>query len=76
MVKRGIDFKESIHTKVSVQDFSEMGKFKLTEEEIKAKYDGQLSPEMTMPTSHLIAKIFKVLSQTPVSTCVCVRVCV
>ena len=39
----------------------------LTEEEIKTKYDGQLSPEMTMPTSHLIAKIFKILSQTPVS---------
>jgi structure-specific recognition protein 1 len=39
----------------------------LTEDEIKTKYDGQLSQEMTMPMSHLIAKIFKVLSQTPVS---------
>ena len=38
----------------------------LTEEEIRDKYDGQLSVEMTMPTSHLIAKIFKVLSKVPV----------
>mmetsp|Transcript_20789 Transcript_20789/g.20146 ORF Transcript_20789/g.20146 Transcript_20789/m.20146 type:complete len:575 (+) Transcript_20789:89-1813(+) len=38
----------------------------LSEEEIKSKYDGQLTTEMTMPTSHLIAKIFKILSQTPV----------
>ena len=38
----------------------------LTEEEISTKYDGQLSPELTMPTSHLIAKVFRVLSQTPV----------
>ena len=45
-------------------------KINLTEEEIKTKYDGQLSQEMTMPTSHLIAKIFKILSQTPVSTTV------
>ena len=42
----------------------------LTEEEIKSKYDGQLTQEMTMPTSHLIAKIFKILSQTPVSFCI------
>lgn len=60
----------------------------LTEDEIKAKYEGHLSPEMTMPTSHLIAKIFKVLSQTPVSgrckygvvnsvcTCVWCTVCI
>ena len=38
MVKRGIDFKESIHTKISVQDFSEMEKFKLTYEEIRRIY--------------------------------------
>jgi structure-specific recognition protein 1 len=38
----------------------------LTEEEIKTRYEGQLTPEMTLPTSHLIAKLFKVLSQTPV----------
>ena len=45
-------------------------KINLTEEEIKTKYDNQLSQEMTMPTSHSIAKIFKILSQTPVSTTV------
>lgn len=39
----------------------------LTEEEIKTNYDGQLTPVMTMPTSHLIAKVFKILSATPVS---------
>lgn len=38
----------------------------LTEEEIKEKYDGQLSPEMTSPLSNLIAKVFKVLSQKKV----------
>ena len=38
----------------------------ITEEEIQNKYQGQLSVEMTMPTSHLIAKIFKVLSKVPV----------
>jgi structure-specific recognition protein 1 len=38
----------------------------LTEEEISTTYDGQLSAEMTMPMSSLIAKIFKVLSQKKV----------
>lgn len=38
MGKRGIDFKESIRTKISVQDFSEMEKFKLTDEEIRSVY--------------------------------------
>lgn len=38
MIKRSIDFKESIRTKVSVQDFSEMEKFKLTDEEIRNIY--------------------------------------
>lgn len=38
MVKRGIDFKESIHKKNSVQDFSEMEKFKLTDKEIRSAY--------------------------------------
>ena len=38
----------------------------LTDEEIQEKYDGQLTKEMTMPLSSLIAKIFKVLSQTVV----------
>ncbi len=40
----------------------------LTEEEIEANesYKGQLSPEMTMSTASLIAKIFKVLSETTV----------
>lgn len=38
----------------------------LTEEEIADKYDGQLATEMTMPMSSLIAKIFKVLSNTKV----------
>jgi len=38
----------------------------LTEEEIASSYDGQLSPEMTMPMSSLIAKVFKVLAQKKV----------
>ena len=40
----------------------------LTEEEIEANesYKGQLSPEMTMSTASLIAKIFKVLGETTV----------
>jgi structure-specific recognition protein 1 len=39
----------------------------LTEEELKEKYDGQLTKEMTAPLSTLFAKIFKVLSQTTVT---------
>jgi structure-specific recognition protein 1 len=39
----------------------------LSEEEIQSEYDGQLSTEMTMPLSNLIAKVFKVLSQKTVS---------
>ena len=38
----------------------------LTEDEIASKYDNQLTPEVTMPMSSLIAKIFKVLSQSKV----------
>jgi len=38
----------------------------LTEEQVRDKYEGQLSTEMTMKTSHLIAKVFKVLSKVPV----------
>lgn len=38
----------------------------LTEEECATTYDGQLTPEMTMPMSSLIAKVFKVLSQKKV----------
>ena len=43
-------------------------KLNLTEEEIEANesYKGQLQPEMTMATASLIAKIFKVLSETTV----------
>jgi hypothetical protein len=40
----------------------------LTEEEIKEKYDDQLQVEMTSPMCALIAKIFKVLSQSKVTT--------
>ena len=42
----------------------------LTEQEIKEKYDGQLQTEMTLPMSTLIAKIFKVLTQTTVCNCI------
>lgn len=38
----------------------------LTEDEIAKNYDGQLAPQMTMPMSSLIAKIFKVLSDKKV----------
>lgn len=38
----------------------------LTQEEIASKYDNQLTPEVTMPMSSLISKIFKVLSQSKV----------
>lgn len=38
----------------------------LTQEEIATKYDNQLTPEVTMAMSSLIAKIFKVLSQSKV----------
>ena len=38
MVKKKFDFKEAISTKVSVQDFSEMEKFKLTDVEIRNIY--------------------------------------
>jgi structure-specific recognition protein 1 len=38
----------------------------LSEEEIASRYEGQLSPSMTMPMSSLIAKVFKVLSQKKV----------
>jgi structure-specific recognition protein 1 len=38
----------------------------LSEDEIAKTYDGQLTQEMTMPMSSLIAKIFKVLSQKKV----------
>ncbi len=37
----------------------------LTEQEIASKYEG-LSPQMTMPMSSLIAKIFKIISQKKV----------
>jgi hypothetical protein len=39
----------------------------LTEEEIAKDYDGQLELSMTLPTSSLIAKLFKVLSGKKVS---------
>jgi len=39
----------------------------LTEEEIRVKYEDQLTAVMTMPTSSLIAKVFKVLTQKKVS---------
>ena len=38
----------------------------ITPEEAKDKYDSQLEPEMSGPMSNLIAKVFKVLSQSPV----------
>ena len=38
MVARKIDFKEEIRTNFSVQDFSEMEKFKLKDEEIRGVY--------------------------------------
>ncbi len=38
MIKKGIDFKESIYKKNSVTDFSEMEKFKLTDAEIRIIY--------------------------------------
>lgn len=38
----------------------------LTEEEIASKYDGQLTPVLTMPLCNAIAKVFKVLSQNTV----------
>ena len=38
----------------------------LSEEEIKEKYDGQLETSMSAQMSNLIAKIFKVVTQTPV----------
>jgi structure-specific recognition protein 1 len=38
----------------------------LSEDEIATRYEGQLSPSMTMPMSSLIAKVFKVLSQKKV----------
>jgi structure-specific recognition protein 1 len=40
----------------------------LSEEEIASKYEGQLEQTMTLPLSSLIAKLFKVLSQTVVSS--------
>lgn len=41
-------------------------KVNLTVEECQSQYDNALSPEITAPMSTLIAKIFKVLSQTTV----------
>lgn len=38
MVKRNIDFNEAIRTNFSVQDFSEMEKFKLDDDEIRGVY--------------------------------------
>lgn len=38
----------------------------LTEEECQNKYDGQLSTEFTMPLCNIMAKMMKVLSQSPV----------
>lgn len=38
----------------------------LTEEEIAQRYDSQLQPRMTMGLSSLVAKIFKVMTQTAV----------
>ena len=38
----------------------------LTEEECQTKYDGQLSTELTMPLCNIMAKMMKVLSQSPV----------
>ena len=38
----------------------------VSEEDMAGKYDGQLSKIMKMPLASLIAKIFKVLTQTPV----------
>lgn len=39
----------------------------LSDEELQRDYDGQLTKQMKMPLSNLIAKIFKVLSQKSVS---------
>ena len=38
----------------------------LTEDECQNKYDGQLSTELTMPLCNIMAKMMKVLSQSPV----------
>lgn len=38
----------------------------LTEEECQTQYDGQLSTELTMPLCNIMAKMMKVLSQSPV----------
>ena len=38
----------------------------ISEEELSTKYDGQLQKEMTAPLSTLIAKVFKVLTQSTV----------
>lgn len=38
MIKKGINFKESIHKKNSVTDFSDMEKFKLPDAEIRNIY--------------------------------------
>lgn len=54
MVKRGIDFKESIRTKISVQDFSEMEKFKLTDEEIREFFLNINDEEVDKLKNHLV----------------------
>jgi hypothetical protein len=38
----------------------------LTDKEIEEKYDNQISKEITMPMCSVIAKVFKVLSQSKV----------
>ncbi len=57
------------HLVLETHNLEETVAVNLTEEEIAAKYDGQLTAkEMKMPLCNLVAKIFKVLSQNTVSS--------
>lgn len=54
------------HLILEILNMDQTIRVNLTEEEIQTKYEGQLTPEMTNPLPSLIAKVFKVLSQTTV----------
>ena len=55
------------HLVLETHKLDETVQVNLTDEEMASKYDNQLTKEMTMPLCNLIAKIFKVLTQSTVS---------
>eukprot|EP01039_Chlorochromonas_danica_P003478 gene3478-3811_t len=50
------------HLVIDTHNLEQTMKINVSAEELRSKYEGQLEPELTMPLSNLIAKLFKTLS--------------